>query len=97
MNNKCGLVNGDNPCRCPKKTKGFIKAGFVNETNLQFNNYFVQRISEIAVDRISQCDSLIEEKYASLYKRHPFYNKDKSAELIFTLTADPKLKTIFNL
>ena len=97
MNNKCGLVNTGNPCRCPKKTKGFIKAGFVNETNLQFNNYFVQRISEIAVDRINQCDNLIEEKYASLYKGHPFYNKDKSAELIFTLTTDPKLKTIFNL
>ncbi|MEP6846597.1 MAG: RNA polymerase subunit sigma-70, partial [Panacibacter sp.] len=97
MNNKCGLVNTDNPCRCPKKTKGFIKAGFVNESNLQFNNYFVERISEIAVDRTNLCDNLIEQKYASLYKDHPFYNKDKITELIFTLTADPQLKAIFNL
>jgi RNA polymerase sigma factor (sigma-70 family) len=97
MNNKCGLVNTDNPCRCFKKTKGFIKAGFVNETNLQFNNYFAQHISEIAVIRTNECDNLIEEKYASLYKDHPFYNKEKSANLIFTLTADPQFKTIFNL
>jgi len=24
MNGQCGLVNKDNPCRCPKKTRGFI-------------------------------------------------------------------------
>ena len=27
MNNQCGLVNKNNPCRCPKKTRGFIEAG----------------------------------------------------------------------
>ena len=26
MNNQCGLVNKNNPCRCPKKTRGFIEA-----------------------------------------------------------------------
>src|SRR5258708_34443039 len=29
MNNQCGLVDNKNPCRCPKKTKGFIDAGHV--------------------------------------------------------------------
>jgi hypothetical protein len=24
MNNQCGLVNKNNPCHCPKKTRGFI-------------------------------------------------------------------------
>ena len=27
MNDKCGLVNSANPCRCAKKTRGFIEAG----------------------------------------------------------------------
>jgi RNA polymerase sigma factor (sigma-70 family) len=27
MNDKCGLVNQGNPCRCSKKTRGFIQAG----------------------------------------------------------------------
>ncbi len=30
MNNQCGLVNKNNPCRCPKKTRGFIEDGHVN-------------------------------------------------------------------
>ncbi len=97
MNNKCGLVNSNNPCRCPKKTKGFIKAGWVSERDLQFNSHFMKRISETSVEKANQCDSIMEEKYASLFKDHPYYDKDKSSELINKLTTDPEIKTIFDL
>lgn len=97
MNNKCGLVNTSNPCRCPKKTKGFIHAGWVNDQDLQFNNHFLKRISSISAVKANQCDTLIEEKYASLFKDHPYYNKDKSTELIQQLTSDQDLKSIFEL
>ncbi len=97
MNNKCGLVNTENPCRCPKKTKGFIKAGWVNENDLQFNNYFAKRVSEIAIEKANQCDQLIDERYASLFKDHPYYDKDKSSELIKKITTDQELKNIFDL
>ena len=37
MNDKCGLVNPANPCRCAKKTRGFIEAGHhVDPENLLF-------------------------------------------------------------
>src|SRR4030095_98697 len=29
MENKCGLVNKSNPCRCTKKTQAFMNAGYV--------------------------------------------------------------------
>lgn len=29
MNDKCGLVNEANPCRCARKTRGFIEKGYV--------------------------------------------------------------------
>jgi RNA polymerase sigma factor (sigma-70 family) len=97
MNNKCGLINTENPCRCPKKTKGFIKAGWVNESNLQFNNHFLKRISEIAVKKSNQCDNILEEKYGALFKEHPYYDRDKSTELLYSLIDDNELKSIFNL
>ncbi len=97
MNNKCGLINQNNPCRCPKKTKGFIEAGWVNKDNLQFNNHFIQRISVIAFDKANRCDNLLEEKYGALFKQHPYYNKDKSNELIEQLTNDKELRQTFNL
>ncbi len=36
MNDKCGLVNPANPCRCAKKTRGFIQAGHVDPQRLLF-------------------------------------------------------------
>jgi RNA polymerase sigma factor (sigma-70 family) len=97
MHNKCGLINAQNPCRCPKKTKGFIQAGWVNETSLQFNTDFVKRISEIASLKANQCDDLLEEKYGSLFKDHPYYDRDQTAALIHQLTSDKEFKSIFNL
>src|SRR6184192_2273826 len=32
MNDKCGLVRAANPCRCARKTRGFVKAGYVDPT-----------------------------------------------------------------
>src|SRR6266850_2739542 len=36
MNDKCGLVDPANPCRCEKKTRGFIQAGYVDPNKLLF-------------------------------------------------------------
>jgi hypothetical protein len=36
MNDKYGLVNQANRCRCAKKTRGFIQAGYVDPENLLF-------------------------------------------------------------
>ena len=36
MHDKCGLVNRANPCRCAKKTRGFMQAGYVDPEHLLF-------------------------------------------------------------
>ncbi len=36
MNEKCGLINAANPCRCHKKTRAFMEAGYVDPENLHF-------------------------------------------------------------
>jgi len=97
MNNKCGLVNLNNPCRCPKKTKGFIKEGWVNVADLQFNNHFINKISEISIEKSNACDTIMEEKYGKLFKEHPYYDKDKSNEIVSGLMEDKELQQIYNL
>lgn len=97
MNNKCGLVNKSNPCRCPKKTKGFIAAGYVNQQDLQFNNNFVRKLREVVIEKSNLCDTIVEEKYAALFKDHPYYNKDASSEIVKKLTGDSLFTDAFNL
>src|SRR5689334_5647456 len=48
LNDKCGLVNQANPCRCAKKTRGFIQAGHVDPENLLFIRERICKVREAA-------------------------------------------------
>jgi len=72
MNDKCGLVNQANPCRCAKKTRGFIQAGHVDPENLLFVR---ERICEVreAAPKAYETIKTLDDKCADIYRRHPFY------------------------
>lgn len=72
MNNQCGLVNKNNPCRCPKKTKGFIELGHVDPEHLLFAGQHVEWIRDIAAETVREFEDLVEGQYAEIYRAHPF-------------------------
>ena len=72
LQGKCGLVNQENPCRCAKKTEGFIKAGYVRPSELRFVNARVLRVHEAAGDAIEALSAL-DDAYADIYRNHPFH------------------------
>jgi RNA polymerase sigma factor (sigma-70 family) len=72
MNNQCGLVNKNNPCRCPKKTKGFIEPGHVDPDHLLFVGQHVEQVRHVAAETVREFDDLVEEQYAEIYRDHPF-------------------------
>lgn len=72
MHGQCGLVNANNPCRCPKKTKGFIEAGHVDPGRLQFVPLHLQRISEAAESIVRTIENTVDEQYAAIFREHPF-------------------------
>lgn len=72
MNNQCGLVNKNNPCRCPKKTKGFIERGHVDPHHLQFVPQQVARVKDAAAATARQIEDTVAGQYAAIYRDHPF-------------------------
>ncbi len=68
---KCGLINPANSCRCTRKTKAFIDAGYVNPQNLLFVREHVQTVRDVAP---AVYDDLEEahRQYAELHRAHPF-------------------------
>ncbi|MCI0740047.1 MAG: RNA polymerase sigma factor [Gemmataceae bacterium] len=72
MNNQCGLVNKNNPCRCPKKTKGFIEAGHVDPHHLLFVRPHVERVKDAAAETVRAIEDVVERQYAAIYRDHPF-------------------------
>lgn len=71
MQNKCGLINSANPCRCAKKTRGFMQMGFLDANRLQFTKTRLGRINEVAPDRLDELESL-DRKHAELFREHAF-------------------------
>jgi len=73
MQEKCGLVNTANPCRCAKKTQGFIRAGHIDPNNLRFAEERMMRVRDVAA-RVSDEISGLDAAYAEVYRDHPFQN-----------------------
>lgn len=72
MNNQCGLVNTKNPCRCPKKTRGFIEHGHVDPHRLMFAAQHVQRVRDVAGEAVREIEALVEQQHVGIYRDHPF-------------------------
>jgi hypothetical protein len=82
MNNQCGLVNRSNPCRCAKKTRGFIDEGHVDPRNLLFVPEHLQRVRDAAAETVRDIDDVVERQHAAIYREHPFLQpSDQSAWL----------------
>ena len=97
MHNRCGLVNDNNPCRCPKKTKGFITNGWVNPSNLKWNSNYKQKIADLTEQKIESTLLTIDDLYARLYKNHPFKISSKTENIVNEIINDDNLQKNFNL
>jgi hypothetical protein len=71
MNEKCGLVNAANPCRCAKKTRAFMQAGYVDPDRLEFTKGRLASASDVAPHRLNELETLAR-KHAELFRDHGF-------------------------
>ena len=95
MNNQCSLVNKDNPCSCRKKTKGFIKVGYVNPEKLEFNANFTTTIHDKIVQRSDALDSLKDHFHTKLYQDLPF--EESAPNTLDEIITDSELNAILRL
>src|SRR5438094_7810054 len=70
INDKCGLVNKANPCRCAKKTRGFIEAGYVDPTHLLFARGRFQQVREVARMK-AEALATLDDQCAEVFREHP--------------------------
>jgi hypothetical protein len=96
MNQKCGLVNTQNPCRCDRKTKSFIEAGWVDKDKLKFNTSYLKLISEIAPVKLTELLDIGNKEYQTLYKNQPFQEKEHLAKIIDIISSENSKKQNLN-
>src|SRR3984885_12030833 len=91
MNGKCGLVNHANPCRCAKKTRGFIQAGHVDPQNLLFVRERVGEVRE-AAPKVHEAINTLDGQCAEIFRGHPFYKAPDLGPTLRRLVERPDLK-----
>jgi hypothetical protein len=96
MNDKCGLVNRANPCRCDKKTRGFMQAGWVDPANLLFARERIQQVREVVPTK-SEALTTLDEQYAEIYRQHPFHESPDLVRALRRLLESPGFRHATNL
>ena len=97
MNHQCGLVNTANPCRCAKKTRGFIAAGHVDPDRLLFVPLHVRRVREAAADTAREVEDVLDREYAAIFRDHPFLEPPDQVAWLRRMLDRPDLRTALHL
>ena len=91
MHDKCGLVNRANPCRCARKTRGFIDAGYVDPERLLFAGARVQEVRAMARAKASALTAL-DSECADVFRAHPFYEPSDFVPALRQLLQGPAFR-----
>ncbi len=96
MNDQCGLVDQANPCRCARKTRGFIQAGYVDPENLLFASDRLQRVREVAQGK-SEAITTLDAQCAAIYRDQPFYEPPDLVSALRRLVDSPEFRSAADL
>ena len=96
MDSKCGLINKKNPCRCARKTAGFIKMGFVDPVKLHFQKDIVATIDKMVDRKVESYSTEVLSAYRKLYHEHPFLKSPESLDSIRKLLSSDAIRDTFN-
>lgn len=97
MQNKCGLIEKTNPCRCHKKVTVNLESGFIDAKNLLHNrsgySSFREQLEQDA-NYIAE-DSAV--KYLELHRDHSFKTQFEKKNFLSQLLVDANWKNRLNL
>ena len=89
MNDKCGLVDASNRCRCAKKTRGFIAAGYVDPKKLLFARERMVQVRQVAQAKTDALSSL-DDRCADIFRQHPFHESPDLVPALRRLLVSPE-------
>ncbi len=93
LQDRCGLADPRNPCRCERKTRGFVKAGIVDPRRLVFAAEHVARVEQIAPERADALGRAARAGFARLYRSQPFQEGPDLAARLLKLLDDPTARS----
>lgn len=97
MQRRCGLLDPANPCRCSRKTAGFIRAGWVDPEAKRFRASRLASLGEAIEARADRLDELVDERVAEIHRETPWMGDAYAAESLQNALADQCVRDLFDL
>lgn len=97
MQNKCGLIDKSNPCRCHKKIKISQEGGLIDAKHLLYNR---KEFSNFRQQLEADANYLVDEseqKYVELHRNHSFKTQFEKKNFLIQLLDDVNWKNRLNL
>jgi RNA polymerase sigma factor (sigma-70 family) len=95
MNDRCGLVNPANPCRCRKKTRALVASGVVDPGRLVFNADYVVRMEDVARRRAGTAMAAVDDIHERIFATHPL--QLSKSRIVEDVLGNPALRSFFRL
>jgi hypothetical protein len=90
-------VNRSNPCRCHKKTRGFIEHGHVDPARVLFVPEHLERVRDVAGETVREIEDLVERQHVALYREHPFLQPADEIRWLRTILERPDVRGALRL
>lgn len=97
MNQRCGLVNKENPCRCSKKTKAYIATGGVDPNNLLFTSGHIKKIYELSEQQAVIISETVEDLHKNIFLEHPVHEPVTSKKIVDEIFNNNMIKSILDI
>jgi RNA polymerase sigma factor (sigma-70 family) len=95
MNQQCGLVNTDNPCRCSKKAKAMEAAGKMQTDKKIFDPKYSSTIASYSEGIADEVADIVDKKYIEFFQRHPTKEDFDTETVINEIVNDNDLHKYF--
>ena len=96
MNQQCGLVNKNNPCRCSKKAKAMEAAGKMKTDEKLFDPKYASTIASFAGKVADEVADTVDKKYIEFFHKHPTKKDFDKDTVVNEIINDAELNKYFN-
>lgn len=97
MQQKCGLMNPDNPCRCGKKAKTMHKNGYLTEDQQFFNVGYKTKVADYVAENSEIVADLVDHKHLELLRDIPAKDNFDKETIVDEIIGDNELLKYFEL
>lgn len=97
MENRCGLINKSNPCRCVKKAKVALKMGLLDKDNLILKPSYTKKIGDFVIENQNSITDVVDKKIIEIFRGHPSKSEFNAKNIVSKIVNDQTIKNLFNI